>query len=288
MRIGLTADLHYGIGRWPDRQVERFIERMVQPAGLDALILAGDIAENGRLAGGRLGFWHRKLLDALRVTAGCPVAFCAGNHDIWCTDPDSDSWEVYERVLHAAAVATRTVYLDHENLILGDCAFVGCYGHFDFSLRTPGLTIAGEPVTEEHYRRQTPPGHAHPVWMDGANIHWEWDDPGACVRICAAGEQRLADALQRQRKIVFVSHGVPRMEVNGHRESRDSTSLFLNAFSGTTRLEGLVRHAVARGARVLSVSGHTHKAVPRQTLDGVEYLNVGGTYGEPRLVIEEF
>jgi len=287
VRIGLTADLHYGIGHWVDRRVERFVEQTIQPAALDVLVVAGDVAEMDSLAGAQLGVCHRELLGTLRAAAGCPVAFCAGNHDIWCSDPQSDSWEVYRAILGEVAAATETVYLDQENLTLGDVALVGCYGHFDLSLRTPELSIAGERVTGDHYRRQTPPAHRQPVWMDGQKIHWPWGDAEACAEICTGGEQRLHAALDQHRKIVFVSHGVPRMELNGHRESHDPVSRFLNAFSGTSRLEALIRQAVARGAQVLSVSGHTHKTVARRTLEGVEYLNVGGTYGEPRLVIEE-
>ena len=35
----------------------------------------------------------------------------------------------------------------------------------------------------------------------------------------------------------------------------------------------------------LVIDGHTHKQIARLTLGGVDYLNVGGAYGAPRLVI---
>jgi 3',5'-cyclic AMP phosphodiesterase CpdA len=288
MRLGITADLHYGIDPVVDRRIATFLERVVGPAELDTLLIAGDLAEMSELAGAELGSRHRALLADLRAAAGCPVAFCAGNHDIWCTDPASDSWRIYEDVLTAAAAVTGTTYLDRESLRLGDVAIVGCYGHFDYSLRTPGLVIAGEEVTDDHYRRQTPPGYPGPVWMDRRMIRWPWTDAQACARICDAAESRLQAALAGAGRVVFVSHGVPRRELNGHCLNRDPVSQFLNAFSGTARLEALIRGAAGREARVLSVSGHTHKRIARLTLEEIDYLNVGGNYGAPRLAVETF
>ncbi len=65
-------------------------------------------------------------------------------------------------------------------------------------------------------------------------------------------------------------------------------SLFLNAFSGSDRLERIIRAAADRDRPVLAISGHTHLAVARRQIDGVDYLNVGGTYGKLRLVVAEF
>lgn len=297
MRIGLLADLHFGIDPWVDRQVERFIEARVGPAACDGLLIAGDVAEMAGLIGADLGRRHRSLLARLKTVVAGPVGFCAGNHDLWSSDAAIDSWRIYQEVLAEVAARTGTVYLDAENLRLGGVACVGCYGHFDFSLRVPDLTINGRRVADADYRRQTPPGYPEPVWRDGSNLRWEFDDPGACAAICAAGRVRLEAALAESapgggaspaRQIVLLSHGVPRHEVNGHRANREPVSQFLNAFSGTQALETLVRRAVASGARVLSVSGHTHKSVPRVSLEGADYVNVGGTYGEPRLVVTEF
>jgi UDP-2,3-diacylglucosamine pyrophosphatase LpxH len=284
VRLGFTADLHYGISRWVDRRALSFIEKQIAPAGLDLLVVAGDVAEMEGLRGRHLGHWHRQILARLREAAKCRVAFCAGNHDLWCDDAETDSWAIYREVLAGVGHATGTTYLDAENLLLDELAIVGCYGHYDFSLRTPDLVIAGRTVEEEHYRSKIPPGHVAPVWMDAQKIRWRFDDAAAAEAVCAATRSRLEAALKQRRKIVFVSHGVPRAEANGHAASEDPLSLFLNAFSGTLRAEQLIRLATAQGATVLSVSGHTHRAVDRLTIEGVDYLNVGGTYGEARLV----
>ena len=295
MRIGFLADLHYGIDGWVDHRVDRFLEKKVGPAQCDLLLIAGDVAEMADLAGEDLGDNHRRLLERARAVVACPIGFCAGNHDIWSSDPAADSWRIYHEVLPEAAVQTGTTCLDVENLTIGDLTVVGCYGHFDYSLHAPDLEIGGRLVTEDDYRRQTPPGYSAPVWMDGQSIHWAFDDPRACAVICDAAMMRLESALtttgrkkaRPRRQIVLLTHGIPRRELNGHGDSRDALSLFLQAFSGTNRLEAMVRRAVAAGASVLSVSGHTHKSVPKLSLDGADYLNVGGTYGMPRLVIEE-
>ncbi len=291
MRIGCAADLHYGIDPWIDQQVDRFVETRIGPAQLDLLVVAGDVAEMAELRGPELGSRHAALLPRLRTAAACPLAFCAGNHDIWCADPDTDSWAIYREVLPEIAARAGVTLLDAGNLALDTVTVVGCYGHFDFSLRVPALTVCGQPVTEEHYHRQTPPGYPEPVWMDGRRIRWRWNDPEACAEICASGLARMESALSpstTDQAIIFVSHGIPRHEVNGHFRSHNPVSLFLNAFSGTARLEGIVRRGAAQGARILAVSGHTHKKVSRQLIEGVEYLNVGGTYGAPRLAVEEF
>lgn len=288
MRIGCIADLHYGIDRWIDQRVRRFIDHSIAPAELDLLVVAGDLAESVELAPDEIGVRHEQILTRLRQACGAPVAFCAGNHDIWTSTPQVASSEIYHERLTAVAARTGTTYLDHENLLIGEVAVVGCYGHFDFSLRVPGLRIGGQEVTDEHYRRQTPPGYPAPVWMDGQRIRWSWNDPQACAQICAAGAARMESALGGARAIVFVSHGVPRNEVNGHLHSHDPLSLFLNAFSGTAQLERIIRIATARDVPVLAISGHTHLAVARAQIEGVDYLNVGGTYGKLRMVVAEF
>lgn len=175
--------------------------------------------------------------------------------------------------------------LDAGNLTLGNVLVAGCYGHYDYSLRVPDMLFHGRPVTEEHYRAQQPPGAGDVVWMDARRIHWEWDDPQACAQICDTGARRVAAGLAPGLDFVLVSHTVPRAEANGHTGSLSPVSLFLNAFSGTCRLEEILRGAPGRARRVLSISGHTHKHVPLTTIDGVQYLNIGGNYGAPRLEI---
>jgi hypothetical protein len=283
--IGCTADLHYGIDPSVSRHIEAFIERAIAPAGLDVLILAGDLAESAGLSYTDVGRHHQRLLTMVRNAAGCPVAFCAGNHDIWSTDPWLDSLTIYQQVLPEAAARTGTTYLDAGNLAVGSVLIAGCYGHYDYSLRTPDLSFNGQKVGDEHYRAQRPPGTTDVVWMDALNIHWEWDDPQACAWICDAGRRRVGAGLATRPDLVLVSHTVPRAEANGHTRSGRPVSQFLNAFSGTLRLEEILRNATARAGRVLSISGHTHKRVPLIAIDGVEYLNVGGNYGAPRLEI---
>ena len=282
MRIGCVADLHFGISAPVSRKVEDFIDREIASAELDLLVIAGDLAETeeGDVA---IGTHHRTLLLRLRSAVKGKIAFCAGNHDIWTCNPNIDSETVYRERLRDLAGETETTYLDAENLLLEDLAVVGCYGHFDFSLRVPDLVHAGVAVTDEHYRSQTPPGYAAPIWMDGLRITWRWDDCAACAAICAQGRERMQSALAQSRKILFISHGVPRNEINGHRQSQRPESLFLNAFSGTTRLEEIIRLAVPVGAQVVAVSGHTHMQIPHTRLDGIDYRNVGGNYGTPRL-----
>lgn len=288
MRIGITSDLHYGMSPKISRAIKRFVEQTVAPAELDLLVIAGDVAESQLLDGPRIGCRHVEMLEHLRAAVAMPVAFCAGNHDIWSTDPETDSWQIYRTRLAEIAEDVGATYLEESNLALPELTVVGCYGHFDFSLRIPDLVIAGEVVTQSHYLRQTPPGHDEPVWMDGRRIRWDRSDEAACAQICARAARRMEHALDRGKPILFVSHTVPRQEVNGHFGSDSEVSLFLNAFSGTSRLERVIRMAVERDIPVTAVSGHTHKRVPLGMIDGVGYLNAGGEYGRPHLEILEW
>ncbi len=288
MRIGITADLHWGIHPRYDRGVDKFIQETLSETELDLLVIAGDLAETQGLAGNRIGDHHREILRKLAEACECKIAWCAGNHDIWSFDPDVESNQIYYELLPAAAAECDCCFLDRGNLELPGLTVVGCYGHFDFSLRVDELTINGAEVLESHYLAQTPPGHTKPVWMDCLNIWWQWDDPEACRVICESGSERMKSALSREGAVLFVSHGVGRRELNGHAGSQVPESLFRNAFCGTERLESIVRLAHQPGRKVLAVSGHTHRQINQQTIDGIDYLNVGGDYGKPRLQLVEF
>lgn len=86
MIIGCTADLYYGFTEQVSRRVETCIERVIAPASLDLLLLAGDIADSAGLSGAETGSLHERLLARVRDAAGGPIAFCAGNRDPWTTD----------------------------------------------------------------------------------------------------------------------------------------------------------------------------------------------------------
>jgi UDP-2,3-diacylglucosamine pyrophosphatase LpxH len=288
MRIGLTGDLHWGISARHDKGVAAFIDSELSAASLSLLIVAGDLAEMAGLSGEEAGKNHASLFARLRSACDCPIAVCAGNHDIWAAKTKFDSMAIYRELLPRFAEAGGVTYLDKVNLRLPELTVVGCYGHFDYSLRTKGLEMNGTEVTFEHYATEIPPGYTHPLWMDSTMISWEHDDRDACRRICELGLQRMLAAGIRGKPILFVTHSVPRSELNGHHESDNKESQFRNAFCGTDLLESMIRAVAGKGVPITTVSGHTHRQVGPTEIDGVIYLNTGSEYGAPKLTVIDF
>ena len=286
MNILFTADIHLGYARGGPGS-RRFLENLTNIGDLDAIVIIGDLAENGPESTDETFKHHRIALELVKRT-GCPnIAFCAGSHDIWRIRSNQDSWEIFHDGFYDLAREFGVVYLERENLYLSNIAIAGTMAHYDYSMAEEGLIFNGITVRMKHFRDKIPPGYDEPIWGDAKWLVWKYDDPTACKLILDEFEKRLNEANQKSEKIIAVSHTVPIDDINGHIFSDNLKSRFLNAYSGTSYLNEILIRQNSNEKIIESISGHTHIKMGPIVKNGIRYRNLGGDYGSPRYEIIE-
>ncbi len=278
MRIIVTADLHYEFPEYRER-VDALAAEMCRVGG-DVLAVAGDT------------FAHD-----VSLFERCLLLFCgfrgqkllvAGNHDLWTRT--GDSFALYDRVIPEVSRSCGFHDLDGGPLVIGDVAFVGTIGWYDYSFRDEAVGI---PL--RFYEHKVAPGYArhdwrfgHLVrttddvspaglransrWMDGEMIRWGLDDRRFNQLTIERLEAQLAAVEPRVRTIVAITHHVPFAEML--KRKADPTWAFGNAFMGSVGLgETLRRHDKVRHV----VFGHSHARDARD-IGPLRATNVGCTY----------
>jgi predicted phosphohydrolase len=214
----------------------------VRSLEVDVLVVAGDVSSDPETV--------ERTLSTLRTVAPAGV-YIPGNHDLWCSDGRSTSRERYETLLPMRVRSAGFVPLGSQPAELGDLAFVGVTGWYDYSLRNRDLD---ERFSLEDYRRGA---HGRLRWSDKARVRWPDDDGRELEGPALCDEQvgRLARQLDEVagRPTVVVTHHLPFIElVTSFRELPWD---FINGFMGSARLgEAIMRTPGVR----LVCSGHTH------------------------------
>ncbi|MFW6062405.1 MAG: metallophosphoesterase [Planctomycetota bacterium] len=286
MKILVTADLHYNIGR--SRQPAEQLARRVAGEGGDALVLVGDTA----------GADLRAMREALQLFADFPGRrlLVPGNHCLWC-QPGQDSLERYERVLPELAAEEGFSLLDHEPVVLGGVGLVGSVGWYDYSFRDPALGIPLEfyraklsPGAARYYgRRDLIDRHADAVtdeqmrigarWMDVEHIRLPMSDEAFAEHLTRRLTAQLKEMTLRTRQIAVFLHHLPFEELLPH--NRPAKFRFAGAFLGARRMG----EALRRFAAVSHVyCGHSHWRA-RKRVGHMHAINVGSTYTDKHLDI---
>ena len=273
MRILFTADIHYGMERM-QAGILRFLQNLGKIGRIDAIVIAGDLAEGITDSVIETCRNHREALVLIKQSGVKNIAFCAGSHDIWCSKDGPDSWTILNDILYEIARELGITYLERENMYIGDAAIVGTMAHYDYSMAEEGLIFEGTTVRSKHYRDKTPPGYDAPVWGDALYVHWEYDDPTACKLILANFEKNLVEANQKADSILVASHTVPIADINGHIFKTNLKNRFINAYSGTHHLNEIILRQNKDGKIKEAVSGHTHIKMGPIVKDGIRYRNI--------------
>lgn len=256
MRIAYISDLHVDYspdnGRIPALLGERL--RALSP---DVFVLVGDVAS-------RLERIEESLAEIGELP--CPAILVPGNHDIWVSIHEQkekiNSFQRLDEKLPGICRKYGWHYLEHEPLLVGDTAFIGGMGWYDYSLRN--LERDKEiPLSSYHskvFRR------------------WRWSDQYYAVFVKESGE-RLSDSavveleLERLRhqlaivgngtspvkRIVACYHHLPYRVLNA--PSKLPWDFFL-AFAGSKRF-GEVLEKESKLAAVLF--GHVHLKLALRT-----------------------
>ena len=230
-----TADLHLGLYPEGDASTSRLAAH-VCASDADVFAIVGDVADN---AEGRFETCLRlfESFGGLRLLV-------PGNHDLWTTSGDSE--EEYRTVLPRIARDCGFHMLDVEPVRVGDIAFIGSIGWYDYSLRNSELGLS-----TEVYRRKSMPGVCS--WNDGLYIQWNMEDEEFTQR-CLQRLRRHYDAVESKvERVIVLLHHLPFAELLYGPSS--TASEFCRAFMGSARFgELLIRCPKVR----FVICGHQH------------------------------
>gem|GEM_PF-3959075 len=257
MRALAFSDLHIDANnRVSIEKLARISRMRVKP---DAVLLCGDNAEVTHGLGN-----HRLLFDVLLERFQSPLGFIAGNHDLYGRPSGFTSRELLDETYPALAEELDVMYLERDNLVVGDTTVVGTYGHYDYTLgRVRGT------VDEESFRSGVAiVGGRELGWSDHRYMDWCGEsDPAVCKKLLSEFWRRLPDAGD----VLTVSHTAPTKRLVGWSDSPKQD--FFGAFSGSTMLEDILSDSVSR----FHLCGHTHHYA-RERIGDTRCVNIGSDY----------
>jgi len=294
MKILAISDLH--VDPEQPEAWEHFLSR-AQDEQPDVLIVAGDLAV------GKSGLYET-LLSQFDFFSG-PKLFVPGNHDLWQLHSKRETWRRFDEELPAAVTAGGWQYLDLGPVLLGDVAFVGGMGWYDYSLRQTAspraeLRVSPAKVTAPRHGMRTDPARTHLpwedlrpedyaskalqvadasiseglVWNDVFYIDWQRSDAQMVEHFCEKMKAQARQVARRAKKLVAVTHFVPFAQTL--REYKEIAPAYARAFAGSVRLG----ETIARLPNIrVAIFGHWHEPGKWQIGD-VKAFNVAAKYGE--------
>lgn len=283
MRVLAVADLHY------DEQTRgrvAALARAVCEASADVLVVAGDCAADGPEL-------VPKVLGLLSGFSG-PRLLVPGNHDLWQDQQPFETWRIYDEIIPEMAAAYGFHYLDHGAFLLGDTAFVGCMGWYDYAFRQAEAPLAEMTVTAvavrpgeeqpmvfralpdaregeweelgpEHYAARglvwQADGAPHvAVWNDALHVEWGCSDPEVARRLAARLREQVVSVAPGARRVVGVTHVVPFAELAQYTLD-NPTRAFARAYLGSP----LLGEALLEAKNLeLVIYGHRHRQEVRE------------------------
>jgi len=259
MRIAFTSDVHTD-HHATNRLVWQEMIAILQELAPDVFICCGDVAAEEKQFG--------MTLMALEQVE-CPKLFVPGNHDVWVqkaawVERGITSQRKYYQLLPALCRAAGVHPLWLEPYVLGDVAFCGSLGWYDYSLRNLDFDTH---LSVHDYRRKT---FEDRVWNDGRFVHWltsqtadgtqqRLSDEAITAQMVQALAQQLQDVEPRVQRIVGVTHMLPFRSMMQYRH--EVRADYFGAFMGSVLL-GEVFQSCPKVELVLA--GHTHRQVTVQ------------------------
>jgi len=303
VRIVAAADLHYSDGA---RERLRALAEAMCTSGADVLVIAGDLVAG---AGDNI----REALALFDSYTG-PKLMVAGNHDLWQIGQAADTSARYQHTLPEMAAEQGFHYLDSGPLVLGDTAFVGCMGWYDYSLRQRDEPIEGVRVTPVHVspgpdgqaRFRSVPGaaetswgeltaddfrHKGLVWQDGGRpraavwndalyVDWGHSDEEMTRLFADRLREQIAQVADEARRVVAVTHFVPFAEL-APSPTADVKRAFAHAYLGSPLLGEALREG---GNLSVVIFGHRHRQQVLE-VDGIVCVDASIARAEERPLV---
>ncbi len=250
MKIAYTSDLHLEASpRNPE--AARRIAEIVSDAQPDLVVLAGDVGDTLE----SLAF----VFELFSPTIDGPKLFVPGNHDFWVErgadfGRGSDSGEKYASLIPALSSRMGFVDIGHGPYYVGDIAFVGSVGWYDYSLADPRLDLSKEDYREGRL--------GDDVWWDHKMISWRryprataqrgLSDEEICNGMAEKLRSHIVEAEGRAERIVAVIHTCPFAEAL----PRSPEPYYMDAYMGSERIGAILRSHEKIG---VCITGHKHE-----------------------------
>jgi hypothetical protein len=193
-----------------------------------------------------------------------PDGFRAGSMSKTVCAGKSRCVQKYYQLLPALCRAAGVHPLWLEPYVLGEVAFCGSLGWYDYSLRNVELDTH---ITVQDYRRKT---FQDLIWNDGRFVHWlaaetsdgtrkRLSDEAITAHMVQALAQQLQDVESHVQHIVGVTHMLPFRSMMHYRH--EARADYFGAFMGSVLL-GEVWQSCPKVTLVLA--GHTHRQITVQ------------------------
>jgi putative phosphoesterase len=227
MRIGILSDIHVDLEHPQPGKVVDGIAAAMEANAVEAMIIAGDVANDFRIT-------LRTLRELERLT-GARVLFVPGNHDIWNEhSPRLSAWDIYAELADFPGNLA-----NGPQVLAGGWAVIGDLGWYDYAF--------GGDYTPEEFDRMQVDGR---LWQDKVKAVWQRPTRDMHAYFYA----KLEDQLKRHAggRTLLVTHAVPIREFTV--QPPDPPWDYLNAFLGSPGYGELaLKYGVA-----YSISGHVH------------------------------
>lgn len=235
------------------------IRERVEEIGPDVFVIAGDISD-------RLNVLSDSLAN-LRVK-DCINLYVAGNHDIWFEEGGGPgSLEKYSTNIEEVCKENGFSHIPDAPVVLGQHAFVGSIGWYDYSFRRDDLEIPIENYEQKEYQGA--------VWYDIFRVDWDFNDREATDLFNQKLEYDLKTLPEDVKHVIYVSHHLPFQNLTIYKNRLPWD--FHGAFMGATSTGKIIEDD---GRVILSISGHSHIR-NMITTNGLVSLTVPIGYGRP-------
>lgn len=250
MKISFLSDLHR---EHTSTSAINALTEEVKKDEPDVVVILGDLGSTPEVV----------QLCASEIDFRCPVAFVAGNHDIWASPPSyPSSLDLLNNFIPRLCATKDWTYLEEENLVIGDITIVGTLAWYDYSAAHP------REMSEQTVRSFKARAH-----NDHKFVKMPFTDKQFSTFLREKFVSRLSQV--KTDRIVVATH-VPILEEQLIRDFSNLDDGKMQAMYGNLTLGDIVK----KDNRVeLVMSGHTHRGVFRDWA-GV----VPSTYGIPRHV----
>jgi predicted phosphohydrolase len=248
MKIAYSSDLHMDVTIHHPPIVKRIAEIMAD-ANPDVVVLAGDVGNTLKTLETVLSLFNH--IDAAKL-------FVPGNHDLWVEletgrGQGNDSGEKYASLVPALCERMGFVDLGQGPFYVGDVAFAGSVGWYDYSFADPRLKLS-----KKDYQRGSYEEH---LWWDTKMVSWcrfpraeegtGLSDEEICNFMVKKLDAHLTEAEKHVDRIVAVLHTCPFVELF----PRSDPPYYLDAYTGSGKIgEVLQRHPKVE----VCINGHKH------------------------------